>query len=719
MIETKKLFCRFCNGCCGIEVDVDTKNNRVVAIRGDRENPVSGGYTCIKGRAEMERIYHPDRLLSPKKRKDGLLHDIDSEKALDEIADKLREIIDRYGPRSVAVYAGCPAHRMSTSGPKFLRKWLDTFGSPSLYTSYTVDSPSLSVAVQRFWGAVMPFSLFDMENADVVMLVGTNPVVSHLFNIPQTNPTKRIRDAKLRGMKSIVVDPRICEVAREADIHLQVKPGEDATLLSAMIKIILDEGIYDKQYVADYGSGLERLHEAVQDFGLDYAARRTQVRAELIKKAARMFAEASTGAAVSGLGIHMARHQNLTTQLVITLNGLCGRYDRRGGMVQMSGILTRQMPDDPEPIPLPLFPGPASRIRGIKAITNHQGLMEMPSNCLTDEILTPGDGQVRALIVHGGQPALVFPDEKDTIRALKSLDLLVVNDLFESATARYAHYIFPLKHPFEQADIPAMMSNFYPFPFMQYTPPIVDPPAGVLEGFEVFWGLSKRLGIEMNIRGVSLDRKPTADEMIDGLYAGARIPMSEIRKYPGGHIWGDTTPRVGHILPNMIGNPDKRMALAHPEVLEELKAVLSEPITETGGYDVGENFPFRMITYRMKEVYCTQGQNMPSLRKRAPFNPVLMNPEDLQSLRINDGDIVTVENKFGSMEGIASPMKEIKKGVVAIAHGWGDPGDNRGVRDKGSNVQRIIPDDYRYDPITGLALMTAVPVNIFSSSKGR
>jgi anaerobic selenocysteine-containing dehydrogenase len=717
MVETKKLFCRFCHGCCGIEVDVDTEKNRVIAIRGDRDNPVSGGYTCMKGRAEIERIYHPDRLLFPKKRIEGLLHDIDAEKALDEIADKLRAIIDQYGPRSVAVYAGCPAHRMSTCGPKFLRKWLDTLGSPSLYTSYTVDSPSLSVAVQRFWGAVMPFSLFDMENAEVAMLVGTNPVVSHLFNIPQTNPFKRMRDAKRRGMKSIVVDPRISEVAREADIHLQVKPGEDATLLAAMIKVILDEGIYDKQYVADYGSGLEQLHAAVHNFGIDYAARRTQVPGELILEAARMFATASSGAAVSGLGIHMARHQNLTTQLVITLNGLCGRYDRLGGMVQMPGVLTRYIPDDPKPIPLPLFPGPASRIRGIMAITNHQGLTEMPSNCLTDEILTPGEGQVRALIVHGGQPALVFPDEKDTIRALKSLDLLVVNDLFESATARYADYIFPLKHPFEQADIPAMMSNFYPFPFMQYTPPIVEAPDGVLQGFEVFWGLSKRLGIGMNIPGISLDRKPTADEMLDGLYAGSRVSMNEIRKYTGGHIWGEATPRVGHIIPNMIGNPDKRMALAHPEVLEELKEVLSEPLMETGGYDDEENFAFRMITYRMKEVYCSQGQNLPSLRKRAPYNPVLMNPEDLQSLGLDDGDMVTVENNFGSLVGIVAPMKEMKRGVVGIAHGWGDPGDNRGVRDKGSNVQRLIPDDYRYDPVTGLSLMTAVPVNVIPLEK--
>jgi anaerobic selenocysteine-containing dehydrogenase len=247
---------------------------------------------------------------------------------------------------------------------------------------------------------------------------------------------------------------------------------------------------------------------------------------------------------------------------------------------------------------------------------------------------------------------------------------------------------------------------------MQYTPPIVTPPPGVMQGFEVFWGLSKRLGIDMNIPGVSLDHKPTADEMLDGLYSGSRIPMDEIRKYPGGHVWGDLEQKVGYILPDMIGHPDRRMALAHPEVLTELKEVLSEPVIETGGFEENENFAFRMITYRMKEVYCTQGQNLPNLHKRAPYNPVMMNPDDAKNLGVADGDTVAVENDFGSLEGIVKTSDTYNRGVIGIAHGWGDPADKRGINEKGCNVQRIIPDDVRYDRITGLALMSAVPVNV-------
>lgn len=716
MVETRKSFCRFCHVFCGIEVDVDVDKNRVVAVRPDRQNAVSGGYTCPKGRAEMERLYHPERLLSSKKRVGDSYVDIAGQQALTEISDKLRDIIDKYGPRSVAVYVGDAGHRQSASGPWFVRKWLDALGSPSFYTSYTVDSPSLVVAIQRLWGGLMPFSMFDINHAEVAMFVATNPVVSHMLTMPQSNPSKRLRDARKRGMKLIVIDPRRCEVARVADIHLQVKPGEDATLLAALIKVILDRGLHDKDYVARFGSGLDDLHAAVADFDLDYASQRTGVPAKLIEEAAVAFATAGSGAATSGTGLHMARHQNLTTQLVMTLNGICGRYDRRGGMVCQPGVLSPEMPDNPQPIPLPLFPGPASRVRGIRAITNWLGTEEMPSNCLTDEILTPGDGQIRALIIQGGNPALVFPDEAATVKALKSLDLLVVNDLFMSASAKFADYVLACRHPFERADIPRLMDAFFPFPFSQYTPPLVQPEADVFQEFEIFWETARQLGLKLDLPGISMERKPTADEMLDALNAGSRVSMADIRKYPEGHVWGDTEAKVGHILPSMIGHPDKRMALGHPEVIDELREVRAEHTSDNGGYLAGDNFDFRLITYRIDDVYCTQGQNMPALRKRVAYNPVLMNAEDMAAKNLADGDLVMVRSGFGEVEGIAEAAAELPRGVIGLGHGWGDPSEPGGPREKGSNVQRLVDDDKHYDLLTGLAQMSAIPVNVSAAA---
>ena len=711
MIETKKSFCRFCHVFCGIEVDVE--NDRVLAVRGDPDNAVSQGYTCMKGRAEVERIYHPDRLLSSKKRVEGGWEDIDAEKALDEIAEKLTKILDQYGPRSVAAYGGCGAHRSSAGGPWFMSKWMEALGSPSLYTSFTIDSPSLVVACFRLFGGLAAVNLFDIANADVAMFVGTNPVVSHMPNIPQSNPFKRLRDAQQRGMQVIVIDPRRCEVARRADIHLQVKPGEDATLLAGMIKIIIERKLYDKKYVENYVSGVQALYEAVSDFDLPYVSKRSQVEGPLIEKAAEMLCAAERGGAVSGTGLHMARHQNLTTTLVMILNALCGRYDRRGGLVRNEGPLGFEIPEGIGPLPLPLYPGPVSRIRGIKGTLSFLGFYtEMPTSTLTDEILTAGDEKIRALIVVGGNPALVLPDEVSTVRALQELDLLVVNDLFLSATAKFADYVMAVRHPFERADLPRMMDISYPFPFGQYSPPLVTAPEGLLEDWEVLWGLAQRLGLKLDIPGIPLDRKPMTDELLNGLHPMARIPVDEIRQYPGGNVWGERETKAGGVIPNMIGHEDRKMAAGHPEVIAELRSVRSEPVLEDGGYEINERAPFRLITYRMKEVYCTQGQILPSLRARRPFNPVLMNPEAMASLGVRDGDRVKLDSGFGQVEGIVEGSEDLSPGVVALGFGWGDPLDSRDVREKGCNVQRLIPDDQRYDPITGLALQTAIPVRV-------
>lgn len=711
MVQTFKSFCRFCHVFCGLEVDVE--NGRVVAVRGDPDNAASQGYTCLKGRAEMERLYHPQRLLSSRKRVNSGWEPIAAEKALDEIAEKMSRIVERYGAKAVAVYAGCGAHRTSAGGPRFLSKWIEALGSPRLYTSFTIDSPSLLVAYFRLFGGVVAVNLLDIDNADVAMFFGTNPVVSHMPNIPQPNPLKRMREARRRGMKMIVVDPRRCELARMADIHLQVKPGEDATLIAGMVKIMIERGLFDMDYVDRYGSGLEKLYEAVRDFELPYVSRRTQVEAHLIQKATEMFCSPNRGGAVSGTGIHMSRHPCLTTTLVMILNALSGRYDRRGGLVRNEGPLGFEIPEGMGPVPLPLYPGPVSRIRGIKATLSFLGFYtEMPTNTLTDEILTPGEDKIRALIVVGGNPALVLPDEPSTVRALQELDLLVVSDLFLSATAKFAHYVLAVKHPFERADFPQMMDISYPFPFGQYSPPLIEAPIGVIEDWEVLWGLARRMGLKLEIPGVPMDRKPTTDEVLNALYATARIPLEEIRRYPGGRVWGQKQTKAGGVIPNMIAYDDRKMAVGHPEVLTELRALRSEPLTEGAGYRADEKAAFRLITYRLKEVYCTQGQNLPSLRRRRPFNPVLMNPLAMDSLGIRDGDKVKIDSGFGQTEGIAEATEEVPPGVVALAFGWGDPSDSRDIREKGCNVQRIIPDDTRYDPITGLALQTAIPVNI-------
>ena len=698
-VETKKTFCRFCHVFCGMEVDV--ANGKVVDVRGDHDNPISEGYTCPKGRSERDRINHPDRLLECQKRVDGRLSPIDTTQALDEIGDRLRQIIAEHGPHAVAVYSGCGGHRTAAGGPWFVGKWLEALGSRSMYTSYTIDSPGLSIATGWLFGAPLPFGSPDIDHSEVAMYVATNPTVSHLWTMPQSNPSTRLKNALNRGMKLVVIDPRKCDVARRADVHLQVKPGEDATLLAAMIKVVVDNGWYDKDYVEAYCSGFEELKAAVADFDLDYAEARTTVPRETIVEGARVFATAKSGAAQTGTGLHMAAHQNLCIALTWTLNAICGRYDRRGGITRITGALSQPLPENMGPIPLPTFSGEVSRVRGIRGISGLFGYNEMPTNTLTDEIL------------NGGNPALVFSDTERTVEALKSLDLLVCLDLFESATARYADYIMAVKHPFERDDIPHMMNTFYPQPYMQYTDKLVEPPPGTIEEWDFFWELGERLGIRANIKGLPEAGKPAAEDIMRALNANSRTPFDDLKENPSGKLYGDRETEVGGVIPNMLGHADRRIAVGHPEAIAELRQVRAEPLPIGGGYGSGEDFQFRAITYRMPEVYCTTGHNLPRAEKKRPYNPILISREDLAANGFADGECVIVDSGFGRQEGILEATDEVAPGTLGIAHGWGDPADDRPVELKGTNVQALIPADQRYDRVTGLALQSAYPVNLY------
>jgi anaerobic selenocysteine-containing dehydrogenase len=707
--STKKTFCRFCHVFCGMEVDIE--DGRIVALRGDRDNEVTRGYTCQKGRAEMERIDHPDRIRQAEVRHGDSWSKIPKQQALDEVAEKLRDIIDQHGPDSVAVYTGCGGHRTSAGGPWFVQRWLRALGSSRMYTSYTIDSPSLTIAGNRFFGGPIPVNLLDVERAEAVMFVGTNPAASHQLNMPQSSPSSRIKQAKRRGMKLIVIDPRRSDVARLADIHLQVKPGEDATLLAGIVKIILDRGLQDHDYVDKYVSGVEELHAALSDFDLEYVSQRTSVAGQLIEAAAVTFASARSGGAQSGTGLHMAIHHNLATQLVMTLNGLCGRYDRPGGLNRCEGALGREFGPEMQSFKMPT--PPKSRIRGISAMNGLFGsYFEMPTNTLADEILTPGEGQIRALIVNGGNPALVLAEESSATRALEKLDLLVVLDLFRSATAEFADYVFGVRHPFERPDVSKLMDATYPFPFGQYTPPLVESPEETIEEWEVFWELAMRLGLPLQIGPLDVQSKPSSDELLDALNARGRVSVDELRQHPSGYAFAERHTVSGGVIPNMIAHDDHKMAAGHPDVIAELREVRGEPTIAGGGYAKGEDFEFRMITYRMKEVYCTQGQNLPSLRRKRSYNPVLMHPEAMQRLGLVDGDAVWVDSGNGEVQGIAEASDQLGRNTIAFAFGWGDPSDPRGLREKGSNVQRLTSDEVRHDSVTGLALQSAIPVNV-------
>ena len=698
---TRKSYCRFCHNYCAIEVDVE--NDRVLAVRGDPNDPVYGGYTCIKGRQLPEQHAHPDRLLRPlRKRADGGFDEVTSDAALDAIAERLQEIVAEHGPRAVASYCGTYAFQNSAA-LAVSKAWHEGIGSESYYTSVTIDQPAKFIAMAR--AGVWSAGTHGFANADVVMTIGNNPIVSQYApfgGIPPWNPVKDLREAQQRGLRVICIDPRRTDVARRADLHLQVHPGEDPTLLAGMLRVILEEELFDRQFCERWVDGLDALRAAVAPYTPERVSERTRVAWPLIEKAARLFAGGQRGIASTGTGPDMAPHPNLTEHLVIALNTVCGRLLREGEPVSNPGILSRPRRRKAQPIaPWPAFGvGPRSRVRGLGQVFG-----EMPTAALADEILEPGDGRVRALLCIGGNPVVAWPDQQKTVRALAALDLLVCVDIKLAATSRMADFVLPAKLSLERTDVPVLSDAWYEVPYSHYAPALVSPPDGadVLEEWELYWELAHRMGTPIPLAGgqLGLEHRPSKDTVLEGILHRGRIPLEELKKIEGGHVHAGVEEFV---LP---ADPDcaARLQLAPEGICEELAEVLDE--RESGA------FTHRLISRRMRHVYNSSGRELEALRARGTTNPAFMHPADLLDLGITTGDVIEIRSDHAAILGVAEAAEDVPPGVVSMAHAWGDPaaGDKE-VREIGSSTNSLVSNEHGFDPITGMARQSAIPVNV-------
>jgi anaerobic selenocysteine-containing dehydrogenase len=702
---TKHTFCRVCHASCPMEIDV--VDNRVTAVRGVLEDPLFEGYTCIKGRQYPDQMSNPDRLRAPlRRRPDGTFEHVTTSEALDGIATDLRRIIDTYGPRAVASYTGTGGYQNSLAVP-VARSFHQGIDSPSFYTSVTIDQPAKTTAPFRvgIWEA----GYHNFSDADVSLAIGYNPMVSSygaVGGLQGTNPFVVMRRKKADGMKLIVVDPRRTELASFADIHLQVRPGEDAALLAGLVNVILAEHLHDAAFCDQWVDELDELRLAVEPFTAEYVAARCDVPADDIVAAARMFAAGPRGTAGTGTGPNMAPHSSLTEHLTIVLNTICGRVNREGDRIESGWFLYPDTPKRAQVIaPRPPATGALSRIRELRG---YRG--EMPTAALAEEILTPGDGRVRALVVSGGNPVVAWPDQELTLQAMEDLELLVVIDHRMSATAEHADYVLASTLSLERADVPHLMDRWFRAPYTNYTDAVLERDGDVLNEWEVFWELARRLGSALPLPGgpAPMDIKPTDDDMIDLVYAGSRMPLDEVRAHRG-------TVHPDRAMVVQPADPDAtaRFRVAPADLMSELADVRRE---RTGaevlaGFDAAR-YPYRLVSRRLKHALNSLGPELPGLaRKGGTTNRAYVNPVDAQELGVVDGDLIEITSPRASLIGVVETAPDVRRGVVSMAHSWGGSslGDEK-VRDIGAPTNRLVSTTDGYDVVTGMVIQSAIPV---------
>lgn len=693
----KTSFCRLCASSCGVLLDV--VDGRIARVLGDAHHPISGGYTCPKGRRGGDLVHGPDRLTTSMRRTATGTHDaVPVAEATAEIARRLRTIVDRHGPDAVALFMGTQQNFAALT-PPMARAWFRGTGSHKLFSTMTIDQSAKWVVAERMGTYLGGRQRF--EDADVWLLAGTNPVVSGNGGDGDgavvQNPSVTLRAARERGLRLIVVDPRRTETAALADIHLAPRPGTDAVLFAGLLHVVLAESLHDADFCDRFVGDLPVLAAAVADVTPAVVQRICGVSAEDLTTAARVFAHGTRGMATSGTGLCMGPHSNLAEHLVAALNVVCGRYLREGERADDRAVLTRHQPARAEVAPptRAYEHGFRSRVGGVRAIRG-----ELPSGILADEILEPGPDRVRALIVSGGNPAAALPDRGKSLRALRSLDLLVCVDPRMSDTARLADYVIAPTTMYERADHTAIMEPFFPQPFAQFTPAVVTPPPGVVDDWRFFLDLAAASGQPVKFAGRILDpaAPPTSEEMLAMMAERGRVPWADVAAAPHGHLAGPSGAVVGPPNPENSGH---RLTLMPDDVRGELQGALSETVAPS-------RFPLLLTVRRIREAVNSTGTRVPGLVPGG-VNPARLHPNDLAALGLVDGQAVTVRSASGRLRATARADATLALGTVTMTHCFGsvDPSEDVGV-----NVNALTGTGDGVQTINAMPTMTAVPVAV-------
>ncbi|MFD1789584.1 molybdopterin-dependent oxidoreductase [Sphingomonas floccifaciens] len=703
-------FCRLCLNGCALIVEVD--DNRAVRIAGDKDNPVYRGFTCVKGR-EQGRLLADDRRLrtSLKRQSDGTFRPIPVADAIAEIAERLDAILSAHGPSAIAGYLGTFFAASAATMPLF-GGFMEAIGSPMAFSPGTIDKPGKKIAqaLHGAWGA--PAVGFD--DPEVILLLGSNPLIT-FTGFPYGNPGKWLNDRLAAGTKLFVVDPRRTDVARRAHIHLQSRPGEDVSIIAGLIRIILAEKLYDAAFVEQYTRGLAELTAAVEEFTAERVGECAGIDPDDLRAIARALTATRRGYINAGTGPNMAGRGTLTEYLLLVLHTLCGYWLREGDKVRHPGALAATL--TPRAEVLPRTPAYGFGIDlGVRSLTSTAA--GLPTAALPDLMLRDDEPRIRAMISCGGNPVAAWPDQTKTIAALDRLELLVQIDPWMSATATLADYVIAPQIWLEVAGTSQVLDwltrNGTGYgqadPYAQYSPALLNPPPGsdLIEEWAFFYELARALGRQVRISPalgpamppipLDMSRRPSTDDVLEILCRGARIPLSDVKMIDGGAIF------PGHPVHVAAGHGEERFELADRQMMADLSG-------ETGRPRSG-NYRFRLLCRRMMHVYNSAfvGALPSSIR---PYNPVCLHPDDMVSLVLVDGDVVTITSDKGSIPAIVAADPTLRRGTASMSFGFGRlPRDDPDFRRIGSNPARLLSNDDVYDSYSGQPLMTNIPVDI-------
>ena len=713
--------CTLCEAMCGIEVA--TKGRQILSIKGDKDNPFSQGHICPKASALKDLYDDPDRLKRPVKRVGDNWQEITWEDAFDLVANKLHGIQQEHGEDGVGVYLGNPnAHNMGAIlfGPYFYR----SLKTHNRYSATSVDQLPHHIISRRLFGHMSQIPIPDIDHTQHFMIIGGNPLASNGSIMTVPNVKKRLKGIQKRGGKVVVIDPKRSETADLSCEHHFIRPGSDVLLLLAMLHVLFEKQLYNVEALLPYAEDIMEVEHYVRNFSPEKVSEKTGIQASQIIQLVTDFCEAESAVCYGRMGASVQAFGTLTQYLIMLFNILTGNLDKRGGM------MFTQPAADTLPVAgkgsLGTF---TSRVRGLPAFAG-----EYPVACLAEEILTPGDGQIKAMVIGAGNPVVTTPNAEQLDKAFAQLDFMVAVDFYITETSRHADVILPPVTALERDHYDIVFHNFAVRNFAKYSEAVVDTDADQLTDWQIYLSLAERID-KLNGRSTahyaalwSKQPKGVVDDLLQtGLYGDKRgafqngvndsdtekegstahgLTLKKLKANPHGIDLGPLQPS----LPFALFNENKKINLDFDYFMADIDRVNAHFFDKQSHAQ-----PLVLIGRRHIKTNNSWLHNSPRMVKGNNRCTMQLHPDDGAKYGINNGDEVKVKSRVGELTIEAEITDAIMPGVVSIPHGWGH--NKKGIKlsvasqHPGVNTN-ILTDHMQVDELSGNAVLNGVPVEL-------
>ncbi len=709
--------CRYCESNCALEVIVDEANNKVEKIRADKNNSHTWQDACSKGLTAYEMAEHPLRITSPMKRipkGDSFEYiEVSYEQAISEIAAQLNQIRNDNGADAIAGYLGNPIG--FGAGVSMTSGFFEAIGTQNLYSASSIDQNNNHAVTKAMFGQTfLPLSP-DIEHCDFVLLIGTNPAESKFGWLGYvSNGWEKTRTAmKERGTKVIVIDPRKTKSARQASQHIPIIPGTDWAFLLGLLKVIFEANLTDQKSLEKLDhSQVNALQALCTSTSLTYLSGVCGIKESLIQHTAKEYAASNNAMCMTQTGVSMHDTGTLGHWLGLVIDVITGNFDTQGsrfwqpGYINMTKLINEGDKEDT-----------FSRVRKLKTIINNRAISELP-----DEINTPGEGQVKALIMQCGNPVVSGPDGKALDEAIEKLDLVIAVDLVQRESHRHAHWLIPGEHWLERGELNYLLNGGSNQPFVQYAQQAIQAPNNILPEWKFFVDLTLAMKVPfLGKRGVNtmirLTRllaekfnKPSWEFSPDllvklMLLMDKKVTWKALQDNPHGIQFEEK--KYGQ-LKEQMGKLKTQIAPA--EFVEELDKRIHQKAENNTDY------PFLMFGKRDLNMMNSWLMDVPNKQKREDNNDCEIHADDAERLGITDGQRIKVSSAIDSIELSSKITRDIRPGTICIQHGWGSRSFNpkqpqEQAKALGVNKNLLISNT-EIDPFSSTPKLNSTRVNI-------